>query len=989
MAQIIKHRRGSLESLSTVTGSLQKGEIVIASGSSNITASNGNAIAFIVPQDGQVQATNRIIRGTSAPNTFPANVYNGMLNGVPYYASSSTQLPTLFLLGSGENEAINLVGNIQPFSASVSTAIGALSASLGSGGAIGTRVSGLESFTGSYATTGSNTFTGTQNLGSNHITLNGGNLQTANGGIELFSTNFAQLQYNGSSYIWVDSNGAHLEANGNIAQLDNSGNLILPGYTLPNAHGSANQVLSNNGSGNLSWVDLVNSASVATSFSASAASVSQLSASVASVTGDFSSSVATSFSASAATQSQFSASVSSKLTEIGVVSGSLIASASTAKSTNDAQAARLDSLETFSGSQLTRNSALATITGSLIATASNHEGRLGAIEAVSGTFARTNSGNVFTGTQVITGSLYITQDLVVYGSSSLLNVTASRLNLGDNTIVLNTATPAVRFGGIDVIDSGSTGATGSLYWDSLENRWLYVHPSGSGERYNSAILISGPQNSGSIGNEVGITPGKLVVAVGNDHIGDSIITQASDNQSIAIGGNVIITGSLTVGASHVALLGGDNLVTASSQIIISQTTGYGDFSGSISASLQALSASVGSGAGVSIANLNSFSASALGRLSNIESFSSSVETKLGEIAVVSGSLIASASAAKLTNDTQDTLISNLNSFSSSQLTKNSTLATYTASVETRLTEIGVVSGSLISSASAASVSIANLNSFSSSANSKFTEIGVVSGSLISSASAAKSTNDTQDGRLNNLESTSASVNTSVSNLNTFSSSVLTQLTQIGVVSGSLISSASAAKSTNDTQDGKLSNLEAKSASVDTSISNINTFTSSANSRLTVLEGTGSIQGLGTGNNVTFAKVTTTGDVVVGGDLVVQGNTVTLNTSQLVIEDKLITLASGSTSSATADGAGFEVAGTNANFVYQHSTTAFTSSVAVIAPAVTASLNVPSNGGNSKRIAFRDTNDNINFVTAPTTVGDILQYNGTDFVMSNTIDGGSF
>jgi hypothetical protein len=159
--------------------------------------------------------------------------------------------------------------------------------------------------------------------------------------------------------------------------------------------------------------------------------------------------------------------------------------------------------------------------------------------------------------------------------------------------------------------------------------------------------------------------------------------------------------------------------------------------------------------------------------------------------------------------------------------------------------------------------------------------------------------------------------------------------------------------------------------------------------LDTLEGTGTIQGVGTGNNVTFAKVTTTGDVVVGGDLVVQGNTVTLNTATLVVEDKLITLASGSTSSATADGAGFEVAGAGANFIYQHSTTAFTSSVALIAPSVTSSINLGSTAGSSKRIAFRNTNGNLDLVAEPTTSGDLLQWNGTDFVMSNTIDGGSF
>ncbi len=83
MAQIIKHRRGSLEALSAVTASLQKGELVIASGSTNITASNGASIVFAVPESGSVQAVNRFLIGTAAPNVFPAGIYNGMLKGVP------------------------------------------------------------------------------------------------------------------------------------------------------------------------------------------------------------------------------------------------------------------------------------------------------------------------------------------------------------------------------------------------------------------------------------------------------------------------------------------------------------------------------------------------------------------------------------------------------------------------------------------------------------------------------------------------------------------------------------------------------------------------------------------------------------------------------------------------------------------------------------------------------------------------------------------
>jgi len=130
MAQIIKHRRGSLEALSAITSSLQKGEIIISSGSSNITSTNGSSIVFAVTESGSVQAANRIIRGTGIPNVFSSSIYNGMVDGVPYYASGSS---TLYLLGSDGNEAINLVGNIQPYSASAAQALTSLSQSVYAG----------------------------------------------------------------------------------------------------------------------------------------------------------------------------------------------------------------------------------------------------------------------------------------------------------------------------------------------------------------------------------------------------------------------------------------------------------------------------------------------------------------------------------------------------------------------------------------------------------------------------------------------------------------------------------------------------------------------------------------------------------------------------------------------------------------------------------------------------------------------------------------
>ena len=121
--QILKLKRGSLEKISQVTGSLTKGEMIIASASINISSTNGSSIAFSTTENGHIEAVNRIIIGNSAPNVFSASVYGNTLNGVPYFDSGSG---TLYLLGSDGNTAISLEGNIQPLSQSVSSRIIAL-----------------------------------------------------------------------------------------------------------------------------------------------------------------------------------------------------------------------------------------------------------------------------------------------------------------------------------------------------------------------------------------------------------------------------------------------------------------------------------------------------------------------------------------------------------------------------------------------------------------------------------------------------------------------------------------------------------------------------------------------------------------------------------------------------------------------------------------------------------------------------------------------
>jgi hypothetical protein len=908
MAQIIKHRRGSLEALSAVTSSLQKGELVIASGSSNLSVTNGASIVFAVPENGQVQAVNRFLVGNSAPNNFAAGTYNGMLNGVPYFASGSS---TLYLLGEGANTIPNLVGNIQPFSSSVASSINALSASIG-GGTIGNSVNLLNTFTGSQESKNSTlaTYTGSVNTRLS-------NLETTSA-----SVNVSVAALNASSA----SQQVSINALNDFSASENSKAATLATYT-----GSVNSRLDQLSTASGSAITRLTALEVETA-NLETFSGSQL-------TKD-------------ATLATYTGSVDGKFTTLG----------------------------SYTASLETKNSALATITGSLITSASNAAVAIANLNGASGSYAKLSGGNSFTGQQTITGSLWITQNLIVQGSSSLQNITASAVNIGTNQININTNLPAVRYAGLNIYDSGSSGVSASFLWDSQRDEFIFTHKESGSATLDSSMFIYGPLNTGSLDDIAGITGNRLTKGQDNGHGHHITSSQISDDgTTVSIPGNLDLTGSIKA----------------------PQFTALATITGSL-----ILSASV---AAIANANQNTFTQSALVRLTNLETTSASVVSSVAALNAYTSSNTSTTALNTFTASAEGRFTT-LATYTGSVEGRFSTLATYTGSVNSRLDQLSTASGSAITRLTALEVETANLEgfsssaltrltalevetsnleTFSSSANTRFTEIANVTGSLISSASAAKTTNDSQGVSITNLNTFSASVNISVSNLNTLTASALTRLTALEVETSNLETFSSSALI-------RLSNLQTKSASVDVSISNINSFTSSfgttfsssVDSRLDTLEGTGTIQGLGTSNNVTFAKVTTTGDVIVGGDLVVQGNTVTLNTAQLVVEDKLITLASGSTSNATADGAGFEIAGTTASFKYNGTTNQFSSSVA-LASNITGSINLGSAAGSSKRVAFRNTNGNLDLVPTASVDGDLLQWNGTDFVMSNVIDGGSF
>ena len=113
MAQIIKHRRGSIDSVKATT--TRNGEVLIASGSISDLAGPfvfvGSPVASDEGVAGAFKPTSKIYSGTNAP-TIGVGTYGSILDGTPFYASGDESLYILNNDGVG-NDKIDLTGNIE------------------------------------------------------------------------------------------------------------------------------------------------------------------------------------------------------------------------------------------------------------------------------------------------------------------------------------------------------------------------------------------------------------------------------------------------------------------------------------------------------------------------------------------------------------------------------------------------------------------------------------------------------------------------------------------------------------------------------------------------------------------------------------------------------------------------------------------------------------------------------------------------------------
>jgi hypothetical protein len=286
---------------------------------------------------------------------------------------------------------------------------------------------------------------------------------------------------------------------------------------------------------------------------------------------------------------------------------------------------------------------LSTFSSSVASTFSNQN-------SATSSYARINSTNTFNGTQTISGSLLVTQDLIILGSSSIQNVSSSTLNIGTNIITVATNQPSVRFGGLAIIDSGSAGGSGSILYDSVEDEFVFLHR-GNGINITSSHFLMGPETIDNLGNEIYLTNNRLPKGTGKEHLNDSNISDTGT--LITLGSNSVVNGTL--------LATGTTLVSSSEQVV-----------------------------GI-LNSVNTYTSSQDNKNSTLATYTGSIDTKFTTLGTYTSSL--------------ETKNSTLATYTGSLETKNSTLATYTGSVNSQLSSLitatssyetrgrGIVSGS--------------------------------------------------------------------------------------------------------------------------------------------------------------------------------------------------------------------------------------------------------------------------------------------------------
>ena len=578
MAQIIKNRRGPIGNLKSATAN--NAEVIVASGSISDLSGPFVFIGSPTPSDngsaGAFRPVSKIYTGTNAPLISNAT-YGTTLDGTPFYSTNSQSLYILNNDGTG-NSQLDLTGNIEGNTISSVTidtldgdvnVNGDLTASnlqlsgnanidgditLGGNITIGDGTLDIVDFNGVISSSLIPSSSGDFDLGS--PTNQWGNLYVSNfsiatgsfsgdlsvsgstelsGGVQLLTTLDVDGQSTLASVNVQDLTSGRVVLAGTDGELEDSANLTFDGTTLTTVGNiSGSGTLEIDGQANLSSLsveDLTSGRVVLAGTNGEIEDSGNLTfdGSTLTVTGDV------------------------EATEVTASGGFLASSQSTLSSVNvtDLTSGRVvlagTNGELEDSANLTFNGSLLDVTGNVSA---------------SGTFTAGNT--TLDGTLTVTGNTVLENDVFISGSLTLLGdateliVSSSTVELDDNIIRLNAYAPFQRYAGFEVIDSGSSGVSASLQWDSQNDYWLIESSSKESGRIISTTY-------GTFGSEASLTNNTIPKATGDSAIGDSKLTDDGSNliydtdalNVAATSGNTSIKGIITLTNAGGADAGGN------------------------------------------------------------------------------------------------------------------------------------------------------------------------------------------------------------------------------------------------------------------------------------------------------------------------------------------------------------------------------------------------------------------------------------------------
>ena len=492
MAQIIKHRRGQLSGVKSLTA--RNAEFIVASGSINdlqgpfVFVGSPNITDEGVA--GAFKPVSKIYQGTNAP-TITAGTYGSILDGTPFYSSGNKSLYILNNDGAGGNTRLDLSGNLEGNTISSLTI---------------NNITGSRATFSTYVSSSALEVTGNTKLSNlvvqNTTSLNGG--LNVNGGVNITgtTTQTGSINLSGSinvlgavtASVFVGDGSqltgvvSTLNITGSDGTTTTSGNVNLKTETLTFGGQSSNGLYTQ-------FNDATNT-----------------------VTYTLDQNIKT---GATPTFNQVS------LTSVG---------------TTTTSAVRADRNLTINGTtnQVTVSGGTQNLQGDRTWTV----GLPSTVNLGTGSTITATTGSMG---RIITTDLFVSGNLTLLGAASSVIISSSVVEIDDNIIRLNAYSPFERYAGIEVIDSGSSNTSASLLWDSSNDYWLFMSSSGQ----TSKVIGT---TAGTYGSETSLTNGTIPIATGTNTIGNSLLKYSGTTLSFNTNkftidsgtGDTLVSGNFTL-----------------------------------------------------------------------------------------------------------------------------------------------------------------------------------------------------------------------------------------------------------------------------------------------------------------------------------------------------------------------------------------------------------------------------------------------------------